>query len=279
MDTNSIKDFAFEIRKETVREIGHKGGGHIGGSLSIVDVLAVLYGEMMNVRPEEPDWAGRDYFICSKGHAGPAVYATLAIRGFFSRDELDYLNKGGSNLPGHCDRNKVPGIDATTGSLGQGLSIACGVALGLKMQNRLTQKVYCVIGDGECDEGQIWEAAQFAAHYKLSNLCVFLDWNKKQIDGNIEDVMSHFDLEKKFSSFGWDASTINGNDVETVSSELKKWAENKGSCPKILVCDTTKGFGVPSIMSMEDNHCIGVSRSLYEKCMEELEELHDKQRV
>ncbi len=252
---DKTKKFAYDIRKTLLDEIAHKGGGHIGGSLSIVDVLAVLYGEVMNIRPDKPDWEKRDYLVCSKGHAGPAVYATLALKGFMPISELDYLNKGGSKLPGHCDRNKVPGIDATTGSLGQGLSVACGIAIGLIAQGRTAQKVFCIIGDGECDEGQIWEAAQFASHYSLSNLCVFLDWNKRQIDGNTEIVMSNHDLKAKFQAFGWDSCIVDGNNIDDIRGKVMQWKNAPGRAPQMVICDTKKGAGIPCIEEMDDNHC------------------------
>ena len=268
---DKTKQFAKDIRRTLVDEIAHKGGGHIGGSLSIVDVLAVLYCDVMNIRPNQPDWEDRDYLVCSKGHAGPAIYATLALKGFMPMSDLDQLNKGGSKLPGHCDRNKVPGIDATTGSLGQGLSIACGIAMGLKAQKRTNQKVFCIIGDGECDEGQIWEATQFAAHYSLSNLCVFLDWNKKQIDGDIEKVMSQKDLSRKFQSFGWDSTNVDGNNIDDIRDNVVIWKNARSTAPHIFICNTVKGAGISCIEEMEDNHCIGFSKALYEKCISELE--------
>ncbi len=265
-----LREFATEIRRAIINEIGNKGGGHIGGSLSIVEILAVLYGEIMNVRPDQPDWEGRDYLVCSKGHAGPAIYATLALKGFMPLSNLNFLNKGGSKLPGHCDRKKVPGVDATTGSLGQGLSIACGIAVGLRAQGRDDQKVFCILGDGECDEGQIWEATQFASHYSLSNLCVFLDWNKKQIDGSIENVMSHRDFEGKFRAFGWNAKTVMGNNVDELYKEMKEWKDNHQTKPTVFVCDTVKGAGISCIEAMEDNHCIALPKDLFETCLSEL---------
>jgi len=253
-----------------VKAIAKKGGGHIGGSLSIADLVAVLYGSVMQYRPEEPKWDGRDYLICSKGHAGPALYSALAIKGFFSMDWLDKLNIGGTNLPGHCDHNRVPGIDMTTGSLGQGLSVAAGVAHGLRVQNRENQKVYCIIGDGELNEGQIWEAAMYASHYGLSNLIAFIDWNKKQIDGLNEKVMKTGDLEEKFQCFGWDSETIKGNDINQINAAITRANKSTSERPYMIVMDTIKGAGVPCIEKIENNHCIGVPASLYDQCMREL---------
>jgi len=266
-----LETFAKQIRTEIVHAIAKKGGGHIGGSLSIADLVAVLYGSALRYRPEEPLWDGRDYLVCSKGHAGPTLYSALALKGFFPKEWLDSLNVGGTNLPGHCDRLKVPGIDATTGSLGQGLSVAAGIAHGLKVQGRAAQNVYCIIGDGESNEGQIWEAAAYAPHYGLSNLIAFLDWNKKQIDGTNEKVMRSGNLEDKFRSFGWYSETIQGNNVEQISNAIKRVKSAKADRPAMLILDTVKGAGIPCIEKRESNHCIGVPPSLYEQCLRELE--------
>ncbi len=269
VDGTKIKKFAFEIRLETVRAIGKKGGGHIGGSLSIADLLAVLYGEVMNIRPNQPDWQDRDYFVCSKGHAGPAVYSALALKGFFPMDWLDELNTGGTKLPGHCDRSKVPGIDATTGSLGQGLSIACGIAHGLKIQHKKTQYVFCIMGDGEQNEGQIWEAAMYSAHHKLNNLICFIDWNKKQIDGTNDKVMKLGDLSSKYREFGWNSQIVDGHDIELIFKTIQLMKANTEN-PAIIILDTKKGAGVPCIEEMENNHCIGMPPTLYNTCIEQM---------
>lgn len=193
-----LKKFALDIRIGIVDAISAKGGGHIGGSLDLAETLSVLYNCFMHVDPNKPEDEDRDYLICSKGHAGPALYATLALKKFFPYERLYTLNQENSLLPGHCDRLKVPGVDATTGSLGQGLSIACGIALGNKLK-RNNFKVYCITGDGESAEGQIWEAAQFANHYKLDNLITFLDFNKMQIDGSNDEVMTLGDPVKNIN--------------------------------------------------------------------------------
>ncbi|UIJ39547.1 transketolase (plasmid) [Desulfobaculum bizertense] len=202
-----LEQFALKIRRGIVDAIAAKGGGHIGGSLDLAELLSVLYSNYMRVDPANPDWDERDFLICSKGHAGPALYATLALKGFFPYETLLTLNQEGSMLPGHCDRCKVPGVDATSGSLGQGLSIACGLALSSRLRSK-NQRVFCVIGDGEAAEGQIWEAAQFASHFELDNLILFLDWNKMQIDGPNDKVMSLGDPVQKFQSFGWRACKV-----------------------------------------------------------------------
>ena len=264
----ALRQLAVKIRYATVDAISHKGGGHIGGSLDLAELLAVLYGEVMHVRPTEPNWSGRDYLVCSKGHAGPAVNAALYFRGFFPYEDILTLNRAGTKFPGHCDRNKVPGIDATTGSLGQGLSISCGIAMGVKL-SKTQQRVFCILGDGELAEGQNWEAAQFAAHYKLGNLTAFLDWNKKQIDGTNDEVMKLGDAAAKFAAFGWHAVTIHGDSVEEIYraiEDAKKYTDQ----PSMIVLDTLKGGNLSCISSLANNHCIGMPPQLTENAMAEL---------
>lgn len=267
-EEGALRKLAWDIRKGILESISAKGGGHIGGSLDLAELFAVLYGGVLRVRPEEPDWPGRDYLVCSKGHAGPCAYAALALCGFFPYERLMTLNSNGTLLPGHCDREKVPGIDATTGSLGQGLSIACGLALGARL-SRADQKVCCILGDGELAEGQNWEAAQFASHHKLGNLIAFLDWNKMQIDGRNEDVMALGDVQAKFQAFGWDTRMVNGRDISAIGLVIRE-AMEKLERPMLIVLDTVKGAGIPCIESLENNHCIGVPQSLAEKAMSEL---------
>lgn len=267
-EESALRKLAWDIRKGILESISAKGGGHIGGSLDLAELFAVLYGGVLRVRPEEPDWPGRDYLVCSKGHAGPCAYAALALCGFFPYERLMTLNSNGTLLPGHCDREKVPGIDATTGSLGQGLSIACGLALGVRLSHT-DQKVCCILGDGELAEGQNWEAAQFASHHKLGNLIAFLDWNKMQIDGRNEDVMTLGDVQAKFQAFGWDTRMVNGRDISAIELVIQAAMENL-ECPMLIVLDTVKGAGIPCIESLENNHCIGVPQPLAEKAMSEL---------
>lgn len=271
-DIESIRHFAWEIRNGILKAIGSKGGGHIGGTLDLAELLAVLYSGVMRIRPDQPDWEGRDFLICSKGHSGPALYSTLALRGFFPYEWLGTLNRGGTLLPGHCDRH-VPGIDATTGSLGQGLSISGGLALGFKLSNS-DQRVFCIIGDGELDEGQNWEAAQFAAHMKLNNLTVFLDWNKMQIDGSNDEVMAHRDIAEKFRAFGWSVETVDGADIPDIISAIQRTAH--GEAPHLVILDTKKGAGIPCIEAIPNNHCIGMPKDLVEKAMAELTALEPK---
>ncbi len=264
-----LRRLALRIRIGIVEAIGAKGGGHIGGSLDLAELLAVLYGDYLRVRPEEPDWEGRDFLIFSKGHAGPALYSILAIKGFFPYERLHTLNRAGTLLPGHCDRLKVPGIDATTGSLGQGLSIACGAALGFKLAGT-GRRAYCITGDGESAEGQIWEAAQYAAHYKLDNLIAFLDWNKMQIDGSNDEVMRLGDPVKKYEAFGWNTCLVDGSSVAAISAAVKRAVEEPDGRPSMIVLDTVKGAGVPCVAEMSNNHCIAFPKKLYEESMASL---------
>lgn len=266
-----LEQTAWQIRLGIIRAISSNHGGHIGGSLDLAELMAVVYSDFMRVKTEEPRWADRDFMIVSKGHAGPALYATLALKGFFSSGRLENLNKTNNLLPGHCDRNKVPGVDATTGSLGQGLSLACGAALSAKITGR-DQRVFCVTGDGESAEGQIWEAAQFAAHYKLDNLIAFLDWNKMQIDGTNDEVMALGDPVAKYQAFGWDACKVNGADVLEIQEAVLRAVETADGKPAMIVLDTVKGQGARCIMEMANNHCIGFPDSLREQVMAELRE-------
>lgn len=270
MNSNELKKFALEIRMEIVKSISKKGGGHIGGSLSIADLVAVLYGNKMKYDPENPLWEGRDYLICSKGHAGPALYSALALKKFFPMEWLNELNIEGTNLPGHCDRLKIPGIDATTGSLGQGLSIAAGIAKGLKLKKRYEQFVFCITGDGETAEGQIWEAAAFASHNKLNNLVAFLDWNKMQIDGSNDEVMALGDAKAKYESFGWYANVVDGSDVVQIEKAIEEGINSSKDKPIMIILDVVKGQGVHNIESLSNNHCIAVSKTMADEAISDL---------
>lgn len=252
--------FAARIRLETMKEFKARGFGHVGGALSIADTLAVLYHGVMNVDPANPSWPERDKLICSKGHAGPALYATLALRGFFPLELLETLNKPGTTLPSHCDRNKTPGVDMTTGSLGQGISAAIGIALGDRLRGR-NAYTYLILGDGECDEGQVWEGAMFAAHHKLDRLIAFVDYNHKQLDGTTEDILCLGDIASKFASFGWHAQCIAGNDVAKIAEAIEK-AKATQDQPCVIVLNTRKGAGVIAVEEMEFNHHITVSSQM-----------------
>ena len=246
-----LKEVCKAIRCDIMTSIGHLGVGHIGGCLSVTELLAVLYFEEMHIDPANPKMPGRDRFVCSKGHAGPAVYATLANRGYFDRKELLTLNQGGTNLPSHCDMNRTTGIDMTTGSLGQGFSCAVGVALGSKMEED-GATIFTLIGDGESQEGQIWEAAMFAAAKKLDNLIGFTDYNKLQIDGSVAEVNDIAPLADKWKAFGWNVIEVkDGNDVEQVSAAVKEAKTMRGSgMPTMVILNTLKGCGVQWIVDL-----------------------------
>ena len=271
MTVNELRKFATDVRIETVKCLEARTFGHIGGCLSIADVLTVLYnGELKNIDPADPKKLDRDMLVVSKGHAGPAVFATLALKGYFPLDWLPTLCEGGTRLPSHCDRIRTPGIDASTGSLGQGLSLANGLAHAAKIKN-LKNRIYCLMGDGEIQEGQIWEAAMYAHQYKLNNLIGIVDWNKKQIDGTIDECISLLDIAEKFRAFGWYAVTVKGDDIEAIQEAFKQIRENQSDKPGVLVLDGVKGSGVKCIEKMKFNHMIPVDKELADQCLTELE--------
>ena len=257
----ALQKLALEIRIGIVEQIRARGFGHIGGSLSIADALAVLYGKVMRYDPQNPRWPERDKLVCSKGHAGPAVYAALAISGFFPYEELKTLNQPGTHLPSHCDKNKTPGVDMTTGSLGQGTSLAVGIALGDKLKGR-DSKTYLFVGDGESDEGQVWEAAMFTAAKRLTNIVWLVDDNKKQLDGYTQDVLPLFDLAAKFAAFGFDAQRVDGNDVGQVYAALTAPVGDK---PRAIILDTVKGKGIPEVENTLGNHSVTVAPEVCDK--------------
>ena len=257
-----------EARRLVVRMIGSIGVGHVGGSLSIIEALVYLYYKELRVRPEDPRWVDRDRFVLSKGHAAPALYATLAERGFFPVEDLKTLRKIGSYLQGHPNMNETPGVDMSTGSLGQGVSAACGMALGAKISEKPVN-VYTILGDGEVEEGECWEAFMFAAHYKLSNLCVMLDRNHLQIDGTTETVMNSAPLEEKLKAFNFNVLTINGHDYDQIEAAVKAFhAENDK--PTCIILDTVKGTGVSFMTNSVDWHGKGPNDEEYAVAMQEL---------
>lgn len=271
MTVNELKKFATDVRIETVKCLEARTFGHIGGCLSIADVLTVLYnGELKNIDPKNPKKPDRDMLVVSKGHAGPAVFATLALKGYFPLDWLPTLCEGGTRLPSHCDRIRTPGIDASTGSLEQGLSLANGFAHAAKIKDK-KNRIYCLMGDGEIQEGQIWEAAMYAHQYKLNNLVGIVDWNKKQIDGTVDECISLLDIAEKFRAFGWYAVTVKGDDIEAIQMAFKQIRENQSDKPGVLVLDGVKGSGVKCIEEMKFNHMIPVDKELADQCLEELE--------
>ncbi len=261
--------YAANIRIQTLRQLKGRGFGHAGGALSIADTLAVLYGKAMNIRPDEPGWEGRDWFILSKGHAGPALYAALALKGYFNMDHLDTLNRPGTILPSHPDRNRTPGVDISTGSLAQGVSQAMGVALGFKLQGK-PNRVYAAAGDGECNEGQVWEAVLFASQRKLDNLILFVDYNHKQLDGRTEDICDLGDLAGKFRAFGWNVLEADGHDVSAIHQAIEN-AKKATGCPSAIVLNTVKGKGVKYIEDMLLNHHINISPQQADEAMAVLE--------
>jgi len=267
--TEKLKKFAVQIRIGAIEEFKARGFGHVGGSLSIADVLAVLYGQVMNVDPAQPAKPDRDKLVCSKGHAGPAVYAALALKGYFPYEDLKTLNQPKTNLPSHCDRKKTPGVDMTTGSLGQGTSLAAGMALGDKLKGR-KNKVFLIVGDGESNEGQVWEAAMFTAAKKLTNLVWLIDYNKKQLDGFTDDIFPNPDLLAKFKAFGFDAVQINGHDIDALYDALTKKAGDK---PIAVILDTVKGKGIKEAEEAASNHSMAMSAETYDRW---LAQLHDE---
>ena len=267
-DISFLKEKAKEIRKSIVSMITEAKSGHPGGSLSATDILTALYFSEMNIDPANPKMEGRDRFILSKGHAAPAIYATLAERGYFSKDELLTLRKFGSRLQGHPDMKKLPGIEISTGSLGQGLSVANGMALNAKIFNE-NYRTYIVLGDGEVQEGQIWEAAMTAAHYKLDNLCAFLDSNNLQIDGNVTEIMGVEPLDKKWEAFGWNVIKIDGHNFEEILSALEKAKECKDK-PTMILAKTVKGKGVSFMENVCGFHGVAPTDEELEKALAEL---------
>lgn len=264
-----LKRFSLNIRKETVRSIGHLGVGHLGGALSICDLLAVLYSGVMNVDPSNPKKEDRDWLVVSKGHSGPAVYATLALKGFFPLEELLTLNRPGTNLPSHCDMNRTIGIDMTTGSLGQGSSSAMGIACGNRVKG-YNNYTYLILGDGESEEGQVWEAALFAAHQKLTNLIAFVDYNKAQIDGSIEEICNLGDISKKFEAFGWYSQNINGHDVSEITQAIEN-AKMQNERPSVIVLNTVKGHGISLTEGKISSHNMPISAEQTKDALSELD--------
>ena len=267
-DISFLKEKAKEIRRSIVSMITEAKSGHPGGSLSATDILTALYFSEMNIDPANPKMEGRDRFVLSKGHAAPAIYATLAEKGYFSKDELMTLRKFGSRLQGHPDMKKLPGIEISTGSLGQGLSVANGMALNAKIFNE-NYRTYVILGDGEIQEGQIWEAAMTAAHYKLDNLCAFLDNNNLQIDGNVSEIMGVEPLDKKWEAFGWNVIKIDGHDFEQILSALDKARECKDK-PTMVIAKTIKGKGVSFMENVCGFHGVAPTLEELERALAEL---------
>ncbi len=252
MDFKKYEDIASRIRIDIIKAVHKAGSGHPGGSLSAADIVTALYFKVMNIDPENPGMEGRDKFILSKGHAGPVQYAALAERGYFGVEDMMSLRKLGSPFQGHPNRDKVPGIEMSTGSLGQGFSVSVGMALAGKLDEKAGKKngrIYTLLGDGELQEGLIWEAAMSASHYKLDNLCVIVDWNGLQIDGKNEDVMTVAPIDEKFKAFGFNVLMIDGHDFGQIFDAFDKAKACKGK-PTAIIAKTNKGRGVSF---MQDN--------------------------
>lgn len=262
-----LEKVALKVRMDIIEGVHAAKSGHPGGSLSCADILTYLYFEYMNINPENPEDPARDRFVLSKGHAAPALYSVLAERGYFSPDELLHLRHIGSMLQGHPDMKNIPGVDMSTGSLGQGISAAVGMALSSKHFGN-GFKVFTVLGDGEIEEGQVWEAAMFASNKKLNNLVAFVDYNNLQIDGTIEEVNSAMPIDKKFEAFGWNATHIDGHDFEQIAAALEQ--SEKSDKPFVIIAHTVKGKGVSYMENAVNWHGAAPNDELYAQAMDEL---------
>ena len=251
---HELEELAAKIRLDTLCSIKKMGQGHLGGSFSIVELLAVLYGKQLRINPQDPQWADRDRLVLSKGHAGAALYSALANTGYFDRSWLWTINEGGTRLPSHPDRWKTPGVDATTGSLGQGTSMAAGIATGLRLAGK-DNFVYLIVGDGELNEGQCWEAFQYIAHFKLNHCIVIIDDNKKQLDGPTKDILDPFDIQQKMTAFGFYTEKVPGADMQAIDEAIErcKAIEDQAVC---VVLDSVKGQGVPFFEELDANHSV-----------------------
>ena len=273
MKTELVKDLEFqakELRKSTIEMIGKLGVGHIGGCLSIMDALAVLYFNEMNIDPKNPKMPDRDRFILSKGHGGPAVYAALARKGYFDLSELDTLNRSNTKLPSHCDMNLTTGIDMTAGSLGQGFSAAIGFAIAGKMDKK-DYNVFTMVGDGESQEGQVWEAAMLAGTRHLDNLIGFTDFNNAQIDGTSDEINSIRPLDAKWEAFNWHVQVIDGHDIGAILDAIKAAKEAKGK-PSMIIMNTIKGKGAYFAEGKVGSHNMPVTEEMWKKACAMLDE-------
>ncbi len=266
-DIDRLKEIALGVRKDILNMTTAAGSGHPGGSMSATDILVSLYFNVMRHDPGKPDWPNRDRFVLSKGHAAPALYAVLAECGYFSKKLLSSLRKLGSPLQGHPDMKRLPGIEMSTGSLGQGLSAALGMAMGCRLDGR-KNRIFCLIGDGESQEGQIWEAAMAAAHNRLDNVTVIMDENRLQIDGPTDEIMNVTNQRARWRAFGWDTHVINGHDIEAILKLLHK-SKEKGK-PRMIVAQTVKGKGVKFMENQLKYHGAPLSDDELKKAIKEL---------
>ena len=267
-DVKKLSEIAKDIRKGIIEAVYSGQSGHPGGSLSIADIMTVLYFYEMNINPENPKDENRDRLVLSKGHCAPALYSTLANRGFFEVEELRTLRNIESRLQGHPDMNKIPGVDMTTGSLGQGLSAANGMAIAGKLNNKY-YRVYCIMGDGEIEEGQVWEAAMASNKYKLDNLCVIVDNNNLQIDGTIEEVISSYTIDEKFKSFGFQVINIDGHNVQEIIDAFDV-ARNVEGKPVCIIAKTVKGKGVSFMEGKVEWHGKAPNQEQYEQAIKDI---------
>ncbi|MGP1418415.1 MAG: transketolase [Sphaerochaetaceae bacterium] len=266
-----LEDMAKQLRKTALTMIHTAHSGHPGGSLSAADIVAALYFGEMHIKPDNPEWEERDRFVLSKGHVCPILYSALILKGYMDKDEVFTLRKMGSRLQGHPDMKRTPGIDISTGSLGQGVSCAVGMAIGLKRDDS-PARVFTLVGDGECDEGVVWEAAETAAKYQLDNLVVFVDNNNIQNDGFCRDIMPTLDLEEKFKAFGFDTARINGHSMVQIVEAIDNIRGARNGKPKAIVCNTVKGRGVSFMENVPAWHGVAPNDDQYQAAMKELEE-------
>ncbi|HWQ80339.1 MAG TPA: transketolase [Anaerovoracaceae bacterium] len=264
-----LNNLATNIRITMLKGLRELGFGHVGGSMSIAELMAALYGECMNIDPKNPDWEDRDWYIQSKGHSGPAVYAALALKGYFPVEDILTINQGGTTLPSHCDRNKTKGIDMTTGSLGQGISTAIGVALGNKLKKK-NNYTYVLLGDGECNEGQVWEGALFAPQHKLDHLIAFVDANEKQLDGYCRDICDMGDIGRKFGEFGWHVQDVDGHNIEAIIDAVEE-AKKAAGKPSMIILHTEKGKGCTFTEGVFFNHHVKFMKEQADEAIAALE--------
>ena len=266
-DTKELRVVAEGIRLVTLQTFANIGFGHVGGAMSIVEALAALYGSELRSDPKNPNYEGRDRLVLSKGHAGPALYSTLCLRGYFPKEVLLELNQGGGRLPSHCDMHKTIGIDMTTGSLGQGISTAIGIALGSRL-NGIDNYTYLILGDGECNEGQVWEGVMFAAYHKLDRLIALVDWNKQQLDGFTSDILDMGDFEEKFKAFGWHTQTVDGHDPGIIKAAIVD-AKRYKDAPSAIILDTIKGYGCNFAEGIASNHHMNFTKEQMDSAIED----------
>ena len=269
LNNTKLELTAYKIRKHAIDGVYSASSGHPGGSLSIADILSVLYFDEMNIDPKNPKDPSRDRFVLSKGHCAPALYGALAERGFIPKEDIKTFRRTDSYLQGHPDMKGTPGVEMSTGSLGQGICAANGIALAAKLDNK-DYRVYAILGDGELEEGQVWEAAMFAAHYKLDNLCAFVDFNGLQIDGDITKVMNPTPIDKKFEAFGWNVIIVDAHNIEEIKNALKKAKETKGK-PTVIIANSVKGKGVSYMENNAAWHGAAPKEDEYNQAIKELD--------